>query len=251
LLGNGNLRGSLQYPNLTASLFVDHGSVRLPGGNVRLEQGGTVALRYLASPVDVLASLSVDMEGRTAVTAPLYGDILERYDVTIGIKGDLLQENGLALSASSDPPGLSQDRILAMLGQTELLGSVSSSIVSGGIAGDTQKRLQNALIGYALPMLFDPITNGLASSLGLDYLTVEYNAYEQASFVFAKPLGAGWSIQGRRQITPPPPGFPAQYDLRLVYRPRRLPGVLNRVSFSFGADELRPWKLSVEYGTRF
>jgi hypothetical protein len=87
--------------------------------------------------------------------------------------------------------------------------------------------------------------------LGLDYLTLEYNPFEQTSVVFAKSLGGGFIVQGRRQIGEPPPGFRPLYDLRLVYRPRRVRGVLSRFSFSIGADQDRPFKAALEYGTRF
>ena len=52
LLGDGRLRGTLQYPDITADLYVDRGSVRLPGANLRIEQGGSVELRYASSSVD-------------------------------------------------------------------------------------------------------------------------------------------------------------------------------------------------------
>ncbi|MEZ0325560.1 MAG: translocation/assembly module TamB domain-containing protein [Fimbriimonas sp.] len=251
LVGTGSLKGSLQYPQVSAALIVDSGSINLPGNKVRLEQGGTVDIGFNATPLDVFSSVNVDMEGKTAVTAPRFGDILERYDVYLGIRGDLLKEGGLVLTATSDPPDLSQDRILALLGQADLISGIGQSFGQGGLGNSTEQKLRSALIGFSLPMLLDPITSGIAQSLSLDYLSLEYNAYDQASLVFSKPLGNGFSLQGRRQITPPPPGFLQQYDIRLVYRPRRLPGILNRFSFSFGADELRPWKIAVEYGTRF
>ncbi len=251
LVGGGTLKGSLQYPELAATLIVDSGSINLPGSKVRLEQGGTVDVGFNASPLDVFSSVQVDMEGKTAVTAPRFGDILERYDVYLGIRGDLLKEGGLVLTATSDPPDLSQDRILALLGQADLLSGIGQGIGQGGLGNSTEQKLRSALIGFSLPMLLDPITSGIAQSLSLDYLSLEYNTYDQASLVFSKPLGAGFSLQGRRQITAPPPGFLQQYDIRIVYRPRRLPGILNRFSFSFGADELRPWKIAIEYGSRF
>jgi hypothetical protein len=251
LTGSGTVKGSLQYPQLAAGLSVDSGSINLPGSKVRLEQGGTVDVAFNATPLDVFSSVQVDMEGRTAVTAPRFGDILERYDVYLGIRGDLLKEGGLVLTATSDPPDLSQARILSLLGQADLISGIGQGIGQGGLGGSTEQKLRSALIGFSLPMLLDPITSGIAQSLSLDYLSLEYNTYDQASLVFSKPLGNGFSLQGRRQITPPPPGFLQQYDIRIVYRPRRLPGILNRFSFSVGADELRPWKIAIEYGSRF
>ncbi|AIE85174.1 translocation/assembly module TamB domain-containing protein [Fimbriimonas ginsengisoli] len=248
VLGGGRVTGSLSSPIVRSTLEVETGSIQLPAAKVRLEQGGTVALNYAPAPGGAFASLDVDIIGRTGITALRYGDVFERYDITLGVRGDLLKEGGLILTAESDPPDLTQDRILALLGQTDLLGTT----ISGGLGrSDTQNRIRDAFTQFALPALTDPLTRQLAQGLGLDYLTVEYNPFEQTSILFAKTLGAGFTVQGRRQVGEPPPGFKPLYDLRLVYRPRRLRGVLSRFSFSIGADQDRPFKIALEYGTRF
>jgi hypothetical protein len=247
VLGGGRVTGSLASPQVQSTLELEKGTIRLPAAVVRLEQGGTVSLNYQPAPGGAFTSIDVDLEGRTALTALRYGDVYERYDITLGVRGDLLREGGLTLTAQSDPADLSQERILALLGHTELLTSLSQGIGQSA----TERRFRDALAGYALPALTDPITSRLAQGLGLDYLTLEYNPFEQTSVVFAKSLGGGFIVQGRRQIGEPPPGFRPLYDLRLVYRPRRVRGVLSRFSFSIGADQDRPFKAALEYGTRF
>ena len=104
---------------------------------------------------------------------------------------------------------------------------------------------------FLLPTLTNSFTSQIANSLRLDYLSLEYNTFEQASVVFAKSLPGGFTIQGRRQIGDPPPGFKPLYDYRIVYHPRRLRGVLSRFSISVGTDQDRPFKISLEYGTKF
>lgn len=248
VLGGGRLTGTLQSPSIRSSLQVEDGSITLPAATVRVEQGGTVSFNYEPAPDGAIARLDVDMEGRTAITALKYGETYERYEITLGVKGDLLKEGGLQLTAQSDPPDLTQDRILAMLGQVDLI----SSVATGGFGqSDTEKRLRDALTGFALPALTSALTNKLARGIGFEYLTIEYNGYEQASVAFGKALGAGFSIQGRRQVGEPLPGFKPLYDIRLVYRPRRVRGVLSRFSFSLGADQDRPFKAAIEYGFRF
>ncbi|MGV3614668.1 MAG: translocation/assembly module TamB domain-containing protein [Fimbriimonas sp.] len=247
VLGDGTVQGTLAYPDVRGQLEVERGTLTLPGGRVRLEQGGTVAVQFTSTQNDSTARADVDLEGRTAITALRFGTTYERYDITLGVKGDLLREGGLNLTASSDPPDLSRDRILALLGQTDLIEAIGTNLGSSG----TERRIRDALAGYALPALADPITSRLAQGLGLDYLNLEYNPLEEASLAFAKSIGGGFFIQGRRQISDPPPGFPAQYDVRLVYRPRRLRGALSRISFSIGADEETPLKIAIEYGVRF
>jgi len=243
LAGQGTLKGTLDNPKMQAVVTLEKGSVRLPAALLRLDQGGTVKIDYgIQSPR--AASAVVDLEGNTSVTASRYGDLdVQRYDISLAIKGDLLQDKGLNLTASSDPPDLSQERIMGILGETDLLQSLS-------YAGKENTAVQAALLS-TVPTLLDPWTGQIAQGLGLDYLNLEYSAFDQASVTFGKILGSGLTVEGNRQLSEPPPGFAARYDLRILYRPRRLPGAFHQFRFFFGADQDRPWKLGVEYGVRF
>ena len=243
LAGKGSLTGSLEDPKLNLNFTVDKGSVRLPAAVLRLDEGGTVDVDYgVRTPTS--ASAVVDLEGHTSVTAARFGDTdIERYDITIDMKGDLLQPNGLNLVASSEPPDLNQDRILAILGETDYLETLSTE-------GKQNSVVQAALLS-AVPTLLDPWTSQLAQGLGFDYVTLDYNALEMASVTFGKTLGAGLSFEGSRQISEPLPGYASGYDFRLVYRPRQLGGKLQRVGFYAGADQLNPWKFGLEYSVRF
>lgn len=246
IVGGGSLQGSLSKPNASADFSVQSGNIRLPGGNVRVDQGGTVEFAYHNNMgTDSLATLGVDLRGRTTLSAQRYGDLTQRYDITLEVTGDLMKENGLTLQASSDPPDLSQDQILAMLGRTDILQSLGSTG-----PGDTQGRMREALVGFGLPMLFDPVTGAIAKGLGLEYLSVEYSALDQATLAVGKSFGTEFSFEGRRQLGEAPPGLRAIYDYRLVYAPRRLVRKVPRLSFSIGADQDRPWKLAAEYSIR-
>lgn len=243
MLGGGTLQGSLQSPKVEADLNVEKGSIRLPASLLRIDQGGTVKVAYGTLGTSKPSAI-VDMEGTTSVTAARYGDAdVQRYDITLGIKGDLLQDNGLTLTPSSDPPDLSPDRILAILGQADLIQSFSTN-------GKESTAIQTAMLS-SVPMLLDPYTDQVAKGLGLDFLNLEYNSFDLASVAFGKLLGSGFSIEGSRQLSEPPPGFASRYDVRLVYRPRRFPGALRRVRFFVGSDQDRPWKIGLEYGVRF
>jgi autotransporter translocation and assembly factor TamB len=247
VLGGGTLTGSLSAPTVRSKLELQSGSVRLPAALLRLDQGGTVALNLDGANPTILPTLDVDMVGKTAVTTLKSGDIYERYDISIGLKGDLLKDGGLVLTAQSDPPDLTQDRILALVGQTDLLQSFNS----GASQGDTERKFRDALAGYALPSFADPITSKLAQTLGLQYLNVEYNGVEQASFALAKGLGGGFSIQGRRQFAESPLTGRTVYELKVSYHPRRAKGLLGNISFSVGSDQDHPIKGALEYGIKF
>ena len=244
LLGNGTLNGSLQYPRLSSSLYVDKGTVRLPASILRIDQGGTVQVSYQKNRLGSTAKVNVDLEGTTSVTTARTSESdIQRYQILLGMKGDLLDSNGINLSASSDPPDLSQDRILGILGQTDFLQSISS--------GFKQSEAVGAVAQFIVPTLLDPLTADIAKGVGLDYLNVEYNMFDQASITFGKDIGNGFSFVGSRQLSEPPPGFLTRFDVRLIYRPRRVPGALRQIRFFFGADQDRAWKLGLDYGIRF
>jgi len=244
LLGDGILQGTLLFPKATASLYVDKGSIRLPASLLRLDQGGTVSIDYQSTRRGATASANVDLEGTTSVTTSRSGEVdIQRYVITLGMKGNLLDSKGISLTASSDPPDLTQDQILAILGQGDFLQTMSN--------GFNQSQAAGAVAQFVLPSLIDPIAAQLARGVGLDYLNVEYNMFDQASVTFGKGLGSGFSVVGLRQISEPLPGIPPRFDLRLVYRPRRLPGALRQIQFFFGADQDFPWKLGLDYGIRF
>ncbi|MCO5296346.1 MAG: translocation/assembly module TamB domain-containing protein [Fimbriimonadaceae bacterium] len=248
ILGSGNLGGRLSEPDVSADLNVVSGTVKLPTARVALEPGGTLRLRYQGtSSGETIARLDVDLEGTTHVTALRFGEQVERYTVSLAIRGDLLDEKGVTMTASSDPPDLDSDRILRLLGQADLLEGLASALKPG----EGQGQFQSALTSIALPALFDPITEKLAAGLGLDYLSLEYNSLDQTTISAAKSLGKGLLLSARRQLAEPAPGFPQRFEFRLSYRLPTRNRILGRTTLSIGVDQDRPWKISVEYGTRF
>ncbi len=248
MIGNGALTGSLNAPAVTSDLTVMGGTIKLPTSSVRIDPGGTVKLRYRTDPSgDTLASLMVDLVGRTSLTTAAYGDIPQHYDITLNVKGDLLQNGQTFITAESDPPGLGQDRILALLGQADLIAALAGSATKF----EASKDLRNALAGYAVPALLSPITNAFAKGLGLDYLNVEYGTLSQVYLSFSKDVSRTLSLQGTRQISEPLPGSKQQFDFRLVYRLPFKGKALRNTSFNIGIDQDRPWKVGLQYGFRF
>ncbi|MDR3692875.1 MAG: translocation/assembly module TamB domain-containing protein [Fimbriimonas sp.] len=244
LLGDGFVQGSLRFPRVGSSLYVDRGTIRLPASLLRIDQGGTVNVDYQSTRLGTTASAKVDLEGTTSATTSRAGEAeIQRYAITLGMKGDLLDPNGIKLAASSDPPDLTQDQILAVLGQGAFLQDLSSGL--------NRTQTVGAIAQFVVPSLLDPLTAQVAKGIGLDYLSLEYNMFDQASVTFGKELVSGFSVVGSRQLSEPPPGLVPRYDLRIVYRPRRLPGALRQIRFFFGADQDFPWKLGLDYGIRF
>ncbi|MHB8637426.1 MAG: translocation/assembly module TamB domain-containing protein [Fimbriimonadaceae bacterium] len=248
LTGRGHIGGTLSQMDATALLAVVRGELRLPGGKVSLTPGGTVHPTYQVDASGISdAHVTVDLYGDSHVTAVRNGDVAERYDVHLDVRGDLLVPDQVVFIATSDPPDLSQDQILALLGRTDLLNALGS----GTTYAQGERQFQTAALSFAVPSLFDPITSRLAAGLGLDYLSIEYNALDQTSILASKTLGHGFSFQVRRQISVPTPGFPLSYDYRLVYQLPTRSRIIRRFSFFFGADQLTPWKIGLQYGQRF
>ena len=90
LNGSGRVGGSLAEPQANANLIVQKGQLRLPSSTVRIEDGGTVTFTYHKTRSDTLSRLDVDLTGLTQVVAPGTADTIQRYDITLGVKGDLL-----------------------------------------------------------------------------------------------------------------------------------------------------------------
>lgn len=250
LTGGGTLTGSLVQPGFNGTLVVQSGRINLPTARVTLEEGGTLRPSYsVSSTGDTNTRVDVNLEGTTAVTAMKNGDTVQRYDVRLFITGDLLSDGGLNLNATSDPGDLSKDEILALLGQTDVFKSLGSA--SGLTQSETEARIRNALVSIAVPQLTQSLTSQLATNLGLQYLNLDYNPIEGASIGFAKVLGKGLIIQGRRQLSPTVGIRKVDYDLRLTYRLPTRNVALSRVVFSVGLDQDRPYKLGIQYGFRF
>ncbi|MBS1701130.1 MAG: translocation/assembly module TamB domain-containing protein [Armatimonadetes bacterium] len=245
--GEGSVKGTLSNLKADGLLTVESGSLTLPGGNVKLSPDGTLKLQYASTGFDNSAKLDANLHGETSLTALKNGVTPERYDISIDVKGDLLSTtDSLQLTASSQPGDLSQDRILQLLGRTDIL----TNFLQSGVNSNVESELRNAFASYALPSLLNGITTKLAKDLGFDYFGVDYNAFEQTSVSFVKGLGKGFFLQGRQQLYQPLPGQPTAYDFRLAYRPRRGPNALRALSFSLGTDQLRPYKLSIDFTNR-
>lgn len=244
--GGAAVKGPLKALNVDGSFLLDRGELTLPGARVNLVPDGEIKLIYQGDRFEAQAEMPADLRGEAAVTTLKNPTTPERYEINLGIKGDLLDPAGVKLTATSVPADLSQDRILGLLGRTDLLDSA----LRPGSNANLEEDLRNAVASFALPNLLGGLTNNVARGLGLEYVSIDYNAFEQLSLSFAKSLGSGFFFQTRRQISTPLPGLPQNYDIRLAFRPRKVPGAIQNLSFSIGTDQFRPYKFSLDYTQR-
>lgn len=258
--GTGSIRGTLSDLQADGVLTVESGDLLLPGGKVKLTPDGTLTLKYDSSAFNNQAQLIADLRGEASSTSLRNGTTPERYEISLIIKGDLLATEanaldnpndqsatkGLSITATSQFGPLNQQEIAQLLGRTDIL----QSLLQSGVNSDFRNELENTLTGIFLPSALSGITNEIARNFKLDYVGVDYNAFEQASISIVKNLGNGFFLQGRQQLMQPLPGKPVAYDFRLVYRPRRGPNAIRALSFSLGTDQLRPYKFSIDYTTQ-
>ncbi|HLO97899.1 MAG TPA: hypothetical protein VK171_04825, partial [Fimbriimonas sp.] len=244
--GKGALTGNLSNMSADALFVVENGSLTLPGGKVSLTPDGTLELKYRNTQFETRSELNANLHGETALTALKNGTTPERYDISIDIRGDMFSDTGLTLDATSQPGDLTQDRILQLLGRTDLI----SDFLQSGVNSSLETELRNTFVGLALPQVLGNLTSELAKGFKLDYFGVDYNAFEGTSLNFAKSLGGGLFLQGRQQVFQPLPGQPAAYDYRIAYRPRRGPNALRALSFSIGMDQYRPYKFQIDFTNR-
>lgn len=238
--GGGSISGTLDEPSVSGRLVLSRGIFRLPNARLELEPGGTLAFGY-RSVVGGLsdAFLDVDLLGRTTISAARF-DSVERYDVAVEVRGDVLSPSGVVLSARSEPPDLTQDQILAIVGQKQVFEGISQA----GVV-----RTRDLLSQVLLPSLLTPVTDTIASGLGLDFLGVEYNAFDETTVYAAKSLGKGLVVQMSQQVNQTR-NVKRRYEVRLTYRiPSRNP-LLSRARIGFGFDQDRPWKITLDYTFR-
>lgn len=236
--GSGTLAGTMYRPEVQSNFTLTKGSLKLPNARVQLHEGGSMRFGYRIDQEGLgQARMDVDLHGSTNVTAVRYGDTVDRYSIELQMRGNILETGKLQITAQSDPPDLSQDRIMNILGQ----GDFFQGLAQGN---------QSAIASFALPTFLDPVTSVLAKNFGLEYLMVEYDMQKRTTLTAARTLGGGFTLMGRRQISPSTFGEEL-YEIKLNYRLPFNNSTLRSFMLSLGADQDRPWKFSIEYGRRF
>lgn len=234
-------------PIVRAPLTVVGGTFRLPTARIDIQEGGSINVDYDASAgFEEPARIDLDITGLTRLTARTIADVYESFEVSLNFRGNLMQDEGLRITAVSDPPGLSQERILAIIGQQDLIEALSQSVV-GGRSGDF---FSEALYSFAFPSLLGGFAEQLATSLNLDYVTIDYNPFDQAVLAAGLTLSEGLMLQLRRQLSEPRVG-PLRYEIKLSYRLPVSDPNLSRIRFGIATDERVPWKITIDWGRRF
>ena len=244
LSGIGTVNGTAKEIQVNAPLNVSGGSFRLPSSRITLEDSGTVDVA-VGGPRGG-TSVDVNLRGTTRVTVRESSTRYESYKLDLVVQGDVVSEQGVNIRGTSDPPGLSNERIQAIVGQQEFLENLAAGVLGQGENND----LTQNIYSLALPSLTEGFTNALADSLQLDYLVLDYNPFDLGVIRAGKTLGFGVSLDGSRQLTRTNLE-PIRWDLQLSYRIPSSNRYLSRTRFTIGSDESTAWRIGLDYSFRF
>lgn len=239
----GTLGGSLSDPSLRMPLSVESGIVRLPTSRIRIDAGSkvTVALDQGGTP-----RLDLDVTGHANYTKRITESVYQTYDLSLQIKGNLIYEDPLAITGQSDPVGLSQDEIQAFVTQRGLIETLVNTATGSSSASNTQ----SALYSVAVPSLSGFLTDPVAEALGLDFLTLDYNPFDQTVISAGKTFGRRLTLTFTRQLVAPINGLPRQ-DIRLSYAFPTRDRFLSQLRLNLIKTQLTPWRLGLSFGGRF
>ena len=196
--GRAEITRSLYQPDIEGDFNVRSGNLNFYTARFRVVPTGAVHISYNppddpVERVDLTATTSLSISpsvlasnprgassltsgepftyNEASVFSPVQSNASQRYTITVMIQGDLGQPSGLHLTFDSDPPGLSNEQILAALGGQQVL---SSLLVGGNVQAALQTEAQQVFTGYALPTLLAPFESSVAQAFGLQEIDVDY-----------------------------------------------------------------------------
>ncbi|MEP0765484.1 MAG: translocation/assembly module TamB domain-containing protein [Fimbriimonadia bacterium] len=242
--GVARLERTLSLPKATASLTALDGRIRLPASRLRIEPGSRFTIAYDAQREGpAIAVANVDMRARTQIIAAGPVGIPNEYTIDLHITGSLLEDGGLRMNATSSPPDLTEQRILALLGHQGFLDTFAG--------GDIESTLRNELMDIfgatVLPAFFDVVGPGIAESVGLEALALTYSRFEPLTLNVSKSLFDGLSASYRRSLQ----GIEQRYQVKLMWRLPIREQFRGTFNLGWSYDEQRVHRLSLEWGTRF
>jgi autotransporter translocation and assembly factor TamB len=227
-----SITGSLQQPAMTGVFNIARGSLNLPTARLRISPESTILLSY---PVEnregeITARLDLNLQTTTHVVATDFTGDPQRYLVTLTIRGPLDDPENFTMTASSDPPGLSERRILALLGR----GSALEALATGRSPSEVfREQLSDVVTGQLLPTLLDPLEIGIATTFGLEQFVLDYNPLSPLSIYLVKNLWDGVGVSYRRTFS----SAASQYELRLFYRLPFRNRLLQHLKVGWGINE--------------
>lgn len=231
LEGNLQVGGSLQSPTLTGEFRLSSGVLSMPTARLRIEPDSVARVSYpFTSPTgETIARIELDVRASTSVVAPDFTGDPIRYRVEVDVRGPLDDPEQLQLTARSDPPGLSEQRILSLLGR----GQALAALVQGADPAQVfREQLSDIFTAQLLPGLLSPLETGIAEAFALEQFSLDYSGLRPASLYLVKNLFDGVGIAYRRSIGVGEQEYQVRFFYRLPFRNR----LLQRLRVGVGFD---------------
>lgn len=230
--GAVSINGSLQQPTATGVFSVARGTLTLPTARLRISPDSTILFSYPVENFEgeLAARLDLNLQATTHVVATDFTGDPQRYLIELDIRGPLDDPENFRMTARSDPPGLSERRILTLLGR----GSALEALAGGRSPSEVfREQLSDVVTGQLLPTLLDPLETGIATSFGLEQFVLDYNPLSPLSIYLVKNLFDGVGVSYRRTFS----SAASQYELRLFYRLPFRNRLLQRLKVGWGFNE--------------
>ncbi|WP_414509069.1 translocation/assembly module TamB domain-containing protein [Synechococcus sp. RC10B2] len=223
--------GALQAPSLAGEFNLRSGALSLPTARLRIEPDSVARLNYPFTNAagETIARIELDVRASTSVVAPDFTGDPIRYRVEVDVRGPLDDPERLQLTARSDPPGLSEQRILSLLGRGQVLAAIARGDDPARVF---REQLGDILTAQVLPGLLAPLETGIADAFDLEQFTLDYTGLRPASLYLVKNLFDGVGIAYRRGIGVAGNEYQARLFYRLPFRNR----LLQRLRVGFGFD---------------
>jgi hypothetical protein len=213
--------GALQAPSLSGEFSLRSGALSLPTARLRIEPDSVARLNYPFTNAagETIARIELDVRASTSVVAPDFTGDPIRYRVEVDVRGPLDDPERLQLTARSDPPGLSEQRILSLLGRGQALAAIARGADAAQVF---REQLGDILTAQVLPGLLAPLETGIAEAFDLEQFTLDYTGLRPASLYLVKNLFDGVGIAYRRGIGVASNEYQARIFYRLPFRNRLL-----------------------------
>ncbi|MCL6534573.1 MAG: translocation/assembly module TamB domain-containing protein [Armatimonadetes bacterium] len=223
--------GALQSPSLSGEFSLRSGALSLPTARLRIEPDSVARLNYPFTNAagETIARIELDVRASTSVVAPDFTGDPIRYRVEVDVRGPLDDPERLQLTARSDPPGLSEQRILSLLGRGQALAAIARGDDPARVF---REQLGDILTAQVLPGLLAPLETGIAEAFDLEQFTLDYSGLRPASLYLVKNLFDGVGIAYRRGIGVAGNEYQARLFYRLPFRNR----LLQRLRVGVGFD---------------
>ena len=245
--GNGNNYVSVEYPRL------DENGVPSLQTNVNIWAQTTVSptsatlAQYRSVAGNGIGEAAP--KGGTAAAGSSLNGTRQRYTVTVHIYGLLgsTDPKKLQVKPYSSPGGLSDAQIFAAL----VPASALVAAAGGGAGGQNvlEDQFKTALANVAIPTLLTPITESVASALGLEDVGITYDPNLPLFVTVTKQIGPKLEVTfsrsfGARGATDQTL-LPPQYTLKLGY------DITNRYRIGLSTDERKNNTVTLEGVLRF